>query len=327
MVDLDIDTEVLIALVKIRPVLWDKTNEIYKDREATRKAWEEVCISLNKHFQTLEERDKNLFLKEVVLKRWTNVRDSFARFCRKEKEEKKSDGRESTKRKRIKKYIYHNQMRFLRKLYDDENAEENYEIERNEDALRNGTERLITTVYPNTRIQDTEAFINTVYSDSRSRDTERVSNAEGEDNLTSAETASTASQHSGPSFNKRKWLDESELQNSKVHESEKSDRHLSFFKGIIPSLGEFNEREILKFQMGVLQLIGNIKDLRNRASHAQPPAQFFSFPSQPGLSAYLPPVAASYPSGQPIFPTFWSAACPKCSTESTTRESSSHPMD
>jgi len=36
-------------------------------------------------------------------------------------------------------------------------------------------------------------------------------------------------------------------------------RHLSFFKGIIPSLQNFNEEENLEFQMGVLQSIANIK--------------------------------------------------------------------
>ena len=36
-------------------------------------------------------------------------------------------------------------------------------------------------------------------------------------------------------------------------------RHLSFFKGIIPALQNFNEEETLEFQMGVLQLIANTK--------------------------------------------------------------------
>jgi hypothetical protein len=31
--------------VDARPVLWDKTDDIYKDRIETKKAWREVCIS------------------------------------------------------------------------------------------------------------------------------------------------------------------------------------------------------------------------------------------------------------------------------------------
>ena len=32
----EIDAEVLITLVEIRPVLWDKTLDVYKDRIATK---------------------------------------------------------------------------------------------------------------------------------------------------------------------------------------------------------------------------------------------------------------------------------------------------
>jgi len=54
--------------------------------------------------------------------------------------------------------------------------------------------------------------------------------------------------------------DEFELRIMKaLEEGNQPNRHLSFFKGIIPSLQSFNEEETLGFQMGVLQLIGNIK--------------------------------------------------------------------
>jgi len=47
-------------------------------------------------------------------------------------------------------------------------------------------------------------------------------------------------------------------------------RHLSFFKGIIPSLQNFNEEETLEFQMGVLQLIANIKHRKPSNFSSQP---------------------------------------------------------
>jgi len=54
--------------------------------------------------------------------------------------------------------------------------------------------------------------------------------------------------------------DEFELRIMKtLEEGNQPNRHLSFFKGIIPSLQNFNEEETLEFQMGVLQLIANIK--------------------------------------------------------------------
>lgn len=39
-------------------------------------------------------------------------------------------------------------------------------------------------------------------------------------------------------------------------------RHLSFFNGIIPSLDQYDDDEVLEFQMGVLQLMKKIKNSR-----------------------------------------------------------------
>lgn len=57
----DIDTELLISLVEARPVLWDKSLELHKDRNGTRNAWEEVCIELKSDFNELQNKDKNAF--------------------------------------------------------------------------------------------------------------------------------------------------------------------------------------------------------------------------------------------------------------------------
>ena len=57
----DIDIDVLITLVEARPVLWDKTQEIYKDRNATRKAWQEVCMELKGEFKEWGDKEKNTF--------------------------------------------------------------------------------------------------------------------------------------------------------------------------------------------------------------------------------------------------------------------------
>lgn len=44
---------------------------------------------------------------------------------------------------------------------------------------------------------------------------------------------------------------------------ESTDRHLSFFNGIIPSLCTFNDDEIVDFQLMVVQAISYIKKRRN----------------------------------------------------------------
>ena len=56
---IEVDTELLISLVELRPALWDKSVENYKDREETRKAWKEVCVGLKPDFE--EWRDSDAF--------------------------------------------------------------------------------------------------------------------------------------------------------------------------------------------------------------------------------------------------------------------------
>jgi len=56
-----IDTELLISLIEAKPVLWDKSLDIYKDRNNTRKAWEELFIELKSDYNELENKDKNAF--------------------------------------------------------------------------------------------------------------------------------------------------------------------------------------------------------------------------------------------------------------------------
>ena len=59
--DFEFDVDLLISLVEARPVLWDKTDDIYKDRNETKKAWREVCICLQEDFEALEDVKKNAF--------------------------------------------------------------------------------------------------------------------------------------------------------------------------------------------------------------------------------------------------------------------------
>ena len=59
--DLEFDTDLLISLVEARPVLWEKTDDSYKDRNETKKAWTEVCICLQEGFKTLGDAKKNAF--------------------------------------------------------------------------------------------------------------------------------------------------------------------------------------------------------------------------------------------------------------------------
>ncbi|XP_069674779.1 uncharacterized protein [Periplaneta americana] len=221
-----IDTELLIFLVENRPALWNKTCELYKDRNKTKQAWREVCVGLRKDFETLEDEEKDSFGKEVI-RRWGNIRDCYVKSRKKEMESKKSGPGSS----RLKKYVYSDELKFLSKVID-------------ERAICDSSKT--NTVVPEVTTPDENV-----------EDTFRRE----------PQTQATRAQREHCSKRKRE-PDEIELRMIKVLE-EGNDRHLSFFKGIIPSIKDFSEEDILEFQMGVLTLIKNIKYKNAQTLHGQ----------------------------------------------------------
>jgi hypothetical protein len=70
--DFELDVDLLIFLVEARPVLWDKTHDIYNDRNATKKALREICICLQEGFEALEDA-KKAHLVSTAMIYWTRL--------------------------------------------------------------------------------------------------------------------------------------------------------------------------------------------------------------------------------------------------------------
>ena len=64
--DFEFDTDLLISLVEARPVLWNKTDDIYKDRNERKKEWREVCICLQEDFEALGDVRKTLLVSIAI---------------------------------------------------------------------------------------------------------------------------------------------------------------------------------------------------------------------------------------------------------------------
>ncbi|XP_068082562.1 uncharacterized protein [Anabrus simplex] len=229
MEDVEIDIELLISLVEARPVLWDKSSDIYKDRDGTRKGWKEVCEGLKEDFGELSDNEKNIFGKEVM-KKWGNIRDSFIKSCKKSKEHQRS-GSGAFK---IKKYVYNDQLQFLKKLTEGRHTEDSL-ADNTQMGVNDFTERSQELKVPN--------------KEKGSR--------------------------------KRRKPDELEIKMLQALESSgQPNRHLSFFNGIIPSLQTFDDDEIIKFQIGVLQLIENIKRVKRQGFYQSPAVSGVQTPCQ-----------------------------------------------
>lgn len=54
------DIDLLISPIESRPVLWDKTSNMYKDRNETKKEWKKVCTELNSDFNNYND-EKNKY--------------------------------------------------------------------------------------------------------------------------------------------------------------------------------------------------------------------------------------------------------------------------
>ncbi|KAJ8721010.1 hypothetical protein PYW08_006475 [Mythimna loreyi] len=72
------DTERVIVEVQCRPVIWDQSSEIFKDRDAKSKAWLDICKVLFENFDDWSEAEKNIQVKKLQ-QRWKTARDTYIR--------------------------------------------------------------------------------------------------------------------------------------------------------------------------------------------------------------------------------------------------------
>ncbi|KRT82969.1 Myb/SANT-like transcription factor, partial [Oryctes borbonicus] len=224
---MEIDNELLITLVEERIVLWDKTAEDYKNRNKTLEAWKQICKVLKYGYDEMSEKEQNEIGKQVI-KRWTNIKDSFLRWLKKYNDTIRSGAAANM---RLRKYVYHDQLLFLKRV-----------------AAPNDTEdSLDDTVTVNEKKETSDNDT----SDGRrhkTNDLEIQSRPKRKDKRTTT-------------FEER-MIKTFEATPTPAPSQQTQDRHMAFFAGIIPALGNFNEDQICDFQIGVLQLIQSLKRTR-----------------------------------------------------------------
>ncbi|XP_005109561.1 uncharacterized protein LOC101847532 [Aplysia californica] len=232
----DIDAGLLISLVKGRPPLWNKLHEDYKSRVCTSQGWKEVCRGLNQGYDRLSFINKTKY-EELVKKKWKNVKDQYIKALKRRK------GRQNSKGKSKKNYIYHAQLSFLKRNMEvdaGEESESSIKVEANESPEEQEEGNGETQESPS----DNETIPVSVF----------VS-----DPVTSV-VSNPVTVLDEPSRKRRKDNNyEIEIVD---HLSPREDRHLFFFKGLLPSLLEFSDDETLKFQSSVINVIQGIKRAR-----------------------------------------------------------------
>lgn len=140
----------------------------------------------------------------------------------------------------------------------------NKSIKREKILNKSGSADIITKQYV---YADQLKFLHKIFSPRSTGDNLSIKNEDSETTPSGSDNKnknaqvkiSHVKQHVG--FRKRKHDD---IELNMINPLEQpEDRHLSFFKGIIPTINTLSEDEVLTFQMGVLQLLNNIKQSRN----------------------------------------------------------------
>jgi len=175
----------------------------------------------------------------AVVKRWRNIRDQWLKWKNKHQNPLRYN---PTSRAYRRKYLYHDQLKFL------EGAMEN-----NFDHTEMSQDEFFDHLTMNESVGDQPPLL-------------RIKSSASTESLRSSETGHDASE---PEINRDDYFAESDflpdtenpllikkrkLSSDPGSQSE-DDRHMMFFRSVIPYLKTFSERQILDFQMGVLQLV------------------------------------------------------------------------
>lgn len=183
------------------------------------------------------------FIGKEVLKRRKNLRDAFVKAEKKAKECKASGSKATKKRK----YIFHEELRFLNKVYNERQTADSYNNVNNVNNQEDTTDDIIEVSTVNKEVEKT--------------------------------TASKSS----PKTRKRKKLDEIDLKILKALEQEQPNSEMSFFQSLLPHIQQFNENGLLDFKMDVLQVISKINSKRATLNQtfSDPPPLHYQYNNQP----------------------------------------------
>lgn len=162
-----------------------------------------------------------LFSGKDVLKRWKHLRDAFVKSQKKCKASKASGSQAS----KVKKYIFNDELQFLRKIYEERETEESY----------NNEERNIEEL-------------------SGPPSSPEVTTVEGKAEAVVPKAKGLKRQH--------KKMDDVDLKilEALKKDSEKENDKLTFFKSLLPHVDKFDDNQWLQCQMEFLQVISKIKN-------------------------------------------------------------------
>ncbi|XP_047351559.1 uncharacterized protein LOC124949854 isoform X1 [Vespa velutina] len=209
--------------VEKRAVIWDTSNEYYKDKNKKNAAWDEICSTLSRNYKTECPTQKKLILQDIISK-WRSIRDNYIRSLKKQTEICKS----CSGIKKMKPYIYGNQLSFLKK---------NKELQHTDDNSKDNIQKVIQYKEISDAEEDTELNIHG----------------------TSISTTSVI-----PTKRKRFDIERSLMDFMYANMTRKSpveeDEDLAFFYSLLSSVKTLTADQKFIFRLKIMQYLQNLKN-------------------------------------------------------------------
>ncbi|XP_050665809.1 uncharacterized protein LOC126972836 isoform X1 [Leptidea sinapis] len=234
-----IDTERVIIEVHLRPVLWDKRNELYKNRDAREAAWRDILKELAPNYENLSEEERKEADKKIQ-QRWRTARDTYQKDKISEKNQPSGSGS-----KKKKKYSYYDILTFLDSTTETageeslcEEMSEQSNLETPNESTQLGTSR-----------QESSQLTSQRNLETRNESTQPGTSRQ-ESSHPTLKQKQVKSKKQAPSEFEAQLL---ECLKSKQLELESED--LAFFQSLQPSLKRFTRYQKLMFRTKVLNIV------------------------------------------------------------------------
>lgn len=214
----------------------------------------------------------SLFVVEkLVIKRWINTRDQWVKRRREDRAALKSGAGPSP----AKKYVYYDQLLFLERVPSRRKRATQTNTETTKGDTSTETTKRVTNTETTKGVTNTatiKRFTNTEGAEDFAEESAINEHLDANEPTESGLLFGHPKQKTSRTRTKRRrGLDELEPNTIKAPEGglTTENRHLMFFKGILPYLTSFTDTQAFDFQMGVLQVIKNITTV-NQTPSIQP---------------------------------------------------------
>ncbi|XP_013106728.1 uncharacterized protein LOC106086549 [Stomoxys calcitrans] len=279
------ESEQIISEVKKRPVIWDSTEECYKNKNMKMDAWMDVAASIEPTFRNMTEAEQKLVLHDISMK-WRSIRDNYVRYKKKMSETSSRNGG-TFDGKPLRSYVHAKQLRFLNKSLMKEAAAATPPTS---PPPTSPPPSAITDFIDPMELVQTQVFALETIPDFPKIETEDVNTTTCSYSLPPKipRPANYVKQMrpSGATINTNTSPSTSMLSSSSLaplplsleeklskfmedHKAKAIDEDLSFFESMLPTIKLLNNDEKLEFRIRTLQLLQDIK----RKHDNLPPAE------------------------------------------------------